>query len=428
MPLRCTMSGTDRLRFYQVLCIAEKPSGSTRTSAVAAYATRGTAVANAIPLAVYGTAMAFGVWHPATCPQLPHTESLYGVCGVPVANILAEIMSGGHMTLCPTRPLRDVRPEADAELSGWDGPYVQVPAYGCEIKHKKTQSEYRLYQECVSVYLISGCMGLLRAVRYQCRPCRVLRVWHRPYRMLWVCYALSGTGIDHTGVVLRVCYAQSGTELGMALPDCMTSTRTSLRPKHVARSRSRVSGTEGVLTYFAVSRADVLYVLCCVQYRRVVCAMLSPDVSYVRCDRDWAFALAGLRRAYGTGPGQYHAPTRRFTLVPALTIKLHAGTGTDEHGATRSFISVQVLIRMVLRVAHIGASTDVRAMLLFMEAMLLFVEVLLPFMETVLPFMDQCVLSAAVYADCVAIWMRYRYLWKECCYLWRQRCRVWRQN
>eukprot|EP00961_Rhodomonas_salina_P219124 2962191-Rhodomonas_salina.2 len=27
----------------------------------------------------------------------------------------------------------------------------------CEIKHKKTQSQYNLYQECVFLHLISGC-------------------------------------------------------------------------------------------------------------------------------------------------------------------------------------------------------------------------------------------------------------------------------
>eukprot|EP00961_Rhodomonas_salina_P168361 2269479-Rhodomonas_salina.1 len=40
---------------------------------------------------------------------------------------------------------------------------VQAMVLHCEIKYKKTQTQYRLYQECVFSYLVSGC----RRVRFR---------------------------------------------------------------------------------------------------------------------------------------------------------------------------------------------------------------------------------------------------------------------
>eukprot|EP00961_Rhodomonas_salina_P081993 1102697-Rhodomonas_salina.1 len=71
------------------------------------------------------------------------------------------------------------------------GPAIRLH---CEIKCKKTQPQYKLYQECVFFSLISGCMRPIRDARYRhtrttstgmrssralpTRPIRAARFWH----------------------------------------------------------------------------------------------------------------------------------------------------------------------------------------------------------------------------------------------------------
>eukprot|EP00961_Rhodomonas_salina_P087096 1171522-Rhodomonas_salina.6 len=75
----------------------------------------------------------------------------------------------------------------------------------CEIKYKKPQTQYNLYQECVFLYLISGCsilsqQPLLHARRPESRHPRLTE--------------LRGT---HPAV-LRLPYAMSGTDTAYAAP------------------------------------------------------------------------------------------------------------------------------------------------------------------------------------------------------------------